>query len=93
MYIKKFQYCLLPNTHLVGHLPTAITKGGLSYGKSNIATKKYHWIHVQSKVFDGAYSFPTKKVLNKKLGNCVLAITQLVGHLPTAITKGGLSYG
>jgi len=44
-------------------------------------------------VFDGGFSFPTKKGLNKKLGNCVLAITQLVGPLPTAITKGGLSYG
>jgi len=39
---KKLVYCLLPNTQLVGHLPTAISKAGLSYGKKNIATNKYH---------------------------------------------------
>jgi len=93
MHIKKLGNCLLANTQPVGHLPTAITKGGLSHGKSNIATIKYHRIHAQWKVFDDGYSFPTKKGLNKKLGNCLLANTQPVGHLPTAITKGGLYYG
>ncbi len=47
----------MANTQPVGHLPTAIGKGGLSHGKTNIATIKYHWIHVQWKVFDGGYSF------------------------------------
>jgi len=62
---NKLVYCLLANTQLVGHLPTAISKGGLSYGKSNIATDKYHWIHVRWKIFDGGYSFPTEKLLKK----------------------------
>jgi hypothetical protein len=62
---KKMRYCLLASTQPVGQLSTAITKGGLSYGKTNIATIKYHWIHVQWKVFDGGYSFPTEKGLNK----------------------------
>jgi hypothetical protein len=34
-------------------LATPITKVGLSFGKTDIATRKYHWIHVQQKDFDG----------------------------------------
>jgi len=37
--------------------------------------------------------FLLRNAYKKKLGNFLLANTQLVGHLPTAITKGGLSYG
>jgi len=34
-------------TQPVGHLRTTITKGSLSYGKTNVATIKCGWIHVQ----------------------------------------------
>jgi len=35
------------NTQPVGHLPTTIRKGGLSYDKPNVATIKYNWMYVQ----------------------------------------------
>ena len=63
-------------TQTQSHLPTPITKGGLSNGKSDKTTVKYHWIRVQYKNFDGALPIPSVKCLNKNLGHKIRASSQ-----------------
>ena len=55
----------MATTQTQSHLPTPITKPGLSYGKNVIATINNRWVHIQSKDFDGDTSIPTEKGLNK----------------------------
>ncbi len=75
------------------HLPTPFTKGGLSFSKNGLATIKYHWVYVQRKEFGGGLSIPCVKGLNNSFGNTTMTTTQSQSHLPTPITKGGLSCG
>jgi hypothetical protein len=49
----------MATTQPQSHLPTPITKPGLSYGKKLSATIKYHWIHIQAKDFVGGLSILT----------------------------------
>jgi len=97
--IKKLGNNTMATTQTQSHLPTPITKPGLSYGKNVIATINNRWVHIQSKDFDGDTSIPTEKGLNKnwetipKLGNNTMATTKTQSQIPTPITKPGLSYG
>jgi len=51
--IKKLGNNTMATTQTQSHLPTPITKPGLSYGKNVIATINNRWVHIQSKDFDG----------------------------------------
>jgi hypothetical protein len=42
--------------------------------------------------FGGGLSIPSGKGLNKNFGNTTISSTQSQSHLPTPITKGGLSF-
>jgi hypothetical protein len=75
----------MATTQPQSHLPTQITKPGLSYGKNVIASIKYHLKPIRSKGFDDGLSVPTEKGLNKKLGYIAMATTQPQSHLPTPI--------
>ncbi len=60
---------------------------------ATLTTIKYHFKHVQWNGFDGDYSIPTLKGLNKKLRDTAMTTTQAQSHIPTEILKKGLFIG